>query len=594
MARPTEKNAFHRHCIYETKWAFLALYLIILFISPIIAHASDVPIQVKGLKNSLLANAKGHLASITVKCGAPRWQVDSALIQARQQVQQALEALGYYQPIITPKLSHQNACWHISLTVKPGQPIRIKKIKLSLAGPGKQNPGFRKILGISALKTGQILDQGKYSTLKQNLQTYAHAHGYFDAHFTEHSIQVNKAKHSAQITLTFETGKRYAFGKTIIESHSLNPQLIRGFLNYHPGEPYNSNTLVESQNALMSSGYFDNVRLQTLVKNRVNGKVPVRLSTTPARRYQLLTGIGYATDTGPALRLDFRNHRVNRAGHRYALNLQLARIQSQATAHYEIPLSNPRFDWLSFQSGYQYQNTLAAQSRTWKLSVAHNHLMLNGWIRRFSLEYLNENSSIAGQTLSGHFLIPSIGFSRTTAYDVIYPERGWSIHTTLSGAVKRVISTQSFIQAKIDAKSLTPMFGGHILTRLTLGATAVKDLTQLPTTLRFFAGGARSIRGYSYQSLGPNNNQGILIGGRYIAVGSLEFEHHLTGPFYWSVFYDLGNAFDAWPFTVRQGLGVGINWHSPLGPIKIDFARPLNPLPGGRHFAIQVSMGPVL
>ncbi|WP_455380044.1 POTRA domain-containing protein, partial [Acidihalobacter prosperus] len=138
MAKPRESNPPHGFCVQDAKWAFLALSLVILFISPVIAHASDVPIEVTGLSGPLLANAKGHLAGIDVNCSAPKWQVDSALIQARQQVRRALEALGYYNPAITPELGHRNACWHIRLAVKPGQPVRITNLTLSLAGPGQK------------------------------------------------------------------------------------------------------------------------------------------------------------------------------------------------------------------------------------------------------------------------------------------------------------------------------------------------------------------------------------------------------------------------------------------------------------------------
>ncbi|OBS09868.1 hypothetical protein Thpro_020918 [Acidihalobacter prosperus] len=558
------------------------------------ARAADATIAIEGITGSLLDNAHAHLAAITLACDAPPWRADSALAQARRAVGKALAALGYYRPEIASQLNRDKSCWRIRLDVKAGKPVRITALKLDLAGPGRHDAGLRAIIDDSGLATGQVLDQGRYSALKQRLEAYAHEHGYFDARFAEHRILVDPTTHGASIALALDTGPRYAFGRTQLDIHALDPALVSGFLTYRPGEPYNANAVIESQSALVASGYFDSVRLQTLSRERAHGEVPMRLTTTPARRYQLLTGAGYSTDTGPTLKLDFRNRRVNRAGHRYALNLQLARIQSQATARYEIPLANPRTDWLTLEAGYQYQNTLTAQNRTWKLAATRTHLLSDGWLRRLSLEYLNENSTIAGETLSGHFLIPGIGFSRTVADAPVYPQRGWSADARLSGAARGVVATESFVQTRLSVHTITPLLGGRVFARAALGATAVQDINALPATLRFFAGGARSVRGYAYQSLGPTDSQGVVVGGRYLAVGSLEFDHHLAGQFYWAMFYDAGNAFDNWPFTLRRGAGVGLRWHSPLGPIRLDIATPLNPPPGASRFVIQVSMGPEL
>lgn len=558
------------------------------------AQAADAGIDVQGLSGALLDNARAHLTAVTLACDAPAWQADLALAQADRAVSRALNALGHYSPTIKPELSREGACWHIRVQVAPGPPVRIAAMDIVLSGAGKHDSALRALLENSGLHVGDTLDQGLYSALKQRLESAASDQGYFDARFVRHSILVDPQAHSARIELDFDTGRRYVFGPTQLDIHSLDVSLVRGFLDYRQGQPYSNAAVIETQNALVSSGYFDSVRLVTDVHGRHDGEVPMHLVTTPARRFQLLTGAGYSSDTGPAVRLDFRDRRVNRAGHRFAFNLQLARIQSQATARYEIPLSNPRTDWLTLEGGYQYQNTLTAQSRIWKLAATRTHMLADDWLRRLSLTYLNENSSIAGQTLSGHFLMPGISFSRTVATPPIYPRKGWAVDAGLTGAARGMVATESFVQTKLMLHGIMPALGGRILARAALGATAVRDVTQLPATLRFFAGGARSVRGFAYQSLGPTDAQGVVVGGRYLAVGSVEYDHHLYGNFYWAVFYDAGNAFDTWPFTVRRGAGVGLRWRSPLGPIRLDIGRALNPLPGAGLYTVQVSMGPEL
>jgi translocation and assembly module TamA len=101
------------------------------------------------------------------------------------------------------------------------------------------------------------------------------------------------------------------------------------------------------------------------------------------------------------------------------------------------------------------------------------------------------------------------------------------------------------------------------------------DFDSMPPNLRFFAGGDRSLRGFGFQELGPLNSIGEVNGGRYLAVGSLEYERHLFGDFGLAGFVDAGNAFDAGDFEVAAGVGLGLRWRSPVGLVRVDLAAPV-------------------
>ena len=107
--------------------------------------------------------------------------------------------------------------------------------------------------------------------------------------------------------------------------------------------------------------------------------------------------------------------------------------------------------------------------------------------------------------------------------------------------------------------------------------------------MRFFAGGDESIRGFSYQSLGPKDEDGNVIGGSHLLIGSLEYEHHLRGNFYGAAFIDGGNAFDGTDIDPAWGTGLGIKWRSPLGPFSFYVAHPLNK--SEDDFRVHVSLG---
>ena len=126
--------------------------------------------------------------------------------------------------------------------------------------------------------------------------------------------------------------------------------------------------------------------------------------------------------------------------------------------------------------------------------------------------------------------------------------------------------------------------------RSELGATQVNDFEELPTSLRYFAGGDNSVRGYDYKSLGPMKD-GKVVGGNNLWVNSIEYDYLVRPTWAVAAFYDIGNAADDFHLTLARGTGLGIRWISPIGPVRVDIARALD-FPNGWH--LHVSMGPDL
>jgi translocation and assembly module TamA len=118
---------------------------------------------------------------------------------------------------------------------------------------------------------------------------------------------------------------------------------------------------------------------------------------------------------------------------------------------------------------------------------------------------------------------------------------------------------------------------------------------RVPLSLRFFAGGDNSVRGYDYESLGPRNALGELIGGNRVFEASVEYEHPLTESWSIATFVDAGNAFLGSDFKLRTGAGIGARWFTPIGPIRLDVAWPIDMAPGeDAGPRLHISLGPDL
>ena len=146
----------------------------------------------------------------------------------------------------------------------------------------------------------------------------------------------------------------------------------------------------------------------------------------------------------------------------------------------------------------------------------------------------------------------------------------------------------------LQAKGLTSFAGGHrLLGRLQAGGIATNDFAAIPPSLRFFAGGDQSVRGYDYQSLSPRDSAGKRVGGRYLLVGSVEYQYPLAERWRLATFVDQGNAFDHLNDPLQTGVGIGLRWVSPVGPLRLDLAHALDDEQGS-NFRIHFSMGPEL
>src|SRR5690606_32233549 len=133
---------------------------------------------------------------------------------------------------------------------------------------------------------------------------------------------------------------------------------------------------------------------------------------------------------------------------------------------------------------------------------------------------------------------------------------------------------------------------GRFISRVEVGATSVDDFSLLPASLRFFAGGDVSVRGFDYNTLGPTDDEGNVIGGRHLLAGSIEYEQRIPGNWSAAVFYDAGNALNAFGDDLRAGAGVGLRWRSPIGQIRLDAARPVDGPDGALR--IHLYVGPDL
>jgi translocation and assembly module TamA len=357
----------------------------------------------------------------------------------------------------------------------------------------------------------------------------------------------------------------------------LDENLVRRFLDFEAGMPYDNRLLTKAYNDLSRSGYFSRIELMPEFERASNQQLPVSIVLEPADRIEYTVGFGLSTDTGPRARAGFKNRRVNNRGHRLQTDLSVSTILQGLSAEYRKPLTDPRTEWLSYTSALSSENTDSSKSDTAGVGVRRTKQIKPQWMRTLSLDLSYDRYTIGDVASSSRLVLPGIIYDHKRADLDVFPTRGRRLTLELRGAAYALGSDTSFMQTIVGARFVRSLSAdSRLLARATVGVTAQSEFLELPPSVRFFAGGDESVRGFGYETLGPTDDLGNVIGGSNLLVASIEYEHRLRNEIFGAIFVDAGNAFDGLDVDAALSAGLGVIWRSPVGPLRFYLAHPLN------------------
>ena len=558
--------------------------------------AEPVKVIVSGVSGDALKNVKAALAvpPALVQDGVVNRQwLERFVSQVPERARRALEPFGYYDAKIRADLEQlTEKTWRIAVTITPGEPVRVAGVSVSLQGPGAGEEGLKKLAEAFPLKQGDILIQARYEEAKAALRSRAVDSGYLDAAYTVHEIRVAPAEYSAVIELELQTGQRYFFGEVRIEGAPRYPEgFVRRYVTIKKGDVFSYARLGETQLNLAGSERFREVVPVPEISEARDAHIPVvlRLEEAPTRR--LRPGVGYETDVGPRFTLEYRDMNVFDRGQEFHTELNLSERLKILAAGYVLPDFKDIDGSTALQTRLRREDVSAYTSEAATAEAIRTRGFGRGRTGAAYLRVEREDSTV-GQVLVRSFLVlPGLRFSVRRFDNPVRPNRGHYYSVDLSGTDEALGSNTRFSRVVAEGGLLTRLSPRLLLsTRARAGSTFLNaPVSTLPVSYRFFAGGDRSVRGYAYQSLGPRDAAGGLVGGKNLLSGSVELERALFTKWAAAVFYDAGNAFDA-PGRVRlfQGAGVGGRYYSVIGALRLDLARQLAvPSPAYRvHFTV--------
>lgn len=575
-ARPTAHG-----CLLAAARRYLPLAASLL-LAAVPALADSVRVKVNGLDSELEQNVRAKLSLVAL---AERDDLTELAVRrlhrrAPQQVVEALQPFGYYEPQVQRTLSRRDdGTWLATYTIEPGPVVTIADVTVSATGPGRNNAKLLFAIANNALETDAPLRHRRYERLKSAMRRAALEEGYLDASFTTHVMRVDPTARRADIELVLETGPRFMFGEVTIEQDALADSLVRRYLDIEPGTPFDQTRLLDAQYALQDSGFYSSVEVRAERERAENYRVPVRLTATPRKRQRYSAGVGFTSDAGPRVTLGWENRRINDRGHRADVDLRVSEPRVEFSTRYSRPFGDPRTDRYVYSFAHRDED-LGDDTDSRRQEVAATQTRVLGeWQRNLYLQLTHEISQIAEVSSSDTLLLPGIAMTRSRTDNAVQPRRAQRWTGDLRGSHGALGADTNFLRLKLETRLVHPMGRGRILYRGDLGLSAVGDFGELPASQRFFAGGDRSVRGYGYNELGPRDADGFVIGGRYLFAGSVELEWPIVGRWSTAAFVDAGNAFNDFSDfggLLRYSVGVGARLRTPVGVVRVDVAKPVS------------------
>ncbi len=602
MDGKAENRCSHR-CTPVRPRAFVCLsclLAVVLLLLPLTSvQALDEPslqISIKGLDNKTTRQLRKILSlnRLAKKQTFTDLQVRQAYQKADGEIQRFMNSRGYYEASIRATLRKVNATWRVHFLIAPGAPVMISEVSVSARGEGEDFPTIRDYVENFPLQPGQVFNHKKYEDARQQLLNQALQQGFLDATLSRHVVELSRRKHRAVIRLQLDTGPRYYFGPVRVVQDRLQTALLAPFITLREGQPYTTAAILEQQDVLARSDYFSEIYVQPLREQARGTAVPVEIRPILRKPNRYSLGIGYSTDTGIRGSIGWERRPLNRKGHSVSVNGLLSRVIASGGMRYRIPIRDPREDELAITALLTREQVDDRISQVGRLGVARV-IMRGQWRETLALNLEAELFSAGVQDdVASRLLLPSVDWTRITPRRQMYVTRGHRASFLLQGSSTALFSSARFAQARLASKWIFPLgTNGRLLTRGEAGLTHVASIYDLPGSFRFYAGGDQSIRGYSYASLGPVDVNGEVAGGKYLLVGSAEYEHKLGGNWSLATFYDAGNAFNNLDTArVAMGAGLGVRWRSPIGQIRLDFAAGIND--PDNNWRVHLYMGPDL
>ena len=583
------------HCFKRCLFLLVNSILIGLFALPLQAAEANYQVDILVMPNlqtdQLQTNDEAALLTDLLKkhLDIVKWRDNPRMSPAEwlrlyqaapQAIADLLATEGYFSPEINASIDTIAGVSQAKFLINAGKPTLVSTVDLSFSGAILQQDAANltaRTATIESLKqnwllqTGTVFKQTDWNQAKRRLLINLLVERYPNASIKASKAEVNPALNTVAISIDVDSGQSFTFGELTVEGLKRYPASIIQDLNrIKPGTIYSQTRLQVLQTRLEESGYFQGVEVTASTATAVNDVVPVKVVVQENPSISMGLGAGYSTNTGARAQLTYNDLNLFNRGWRLTSSLKPEQRAQSLSALVRLPTDSDGYRD-SFNAGLdrrviEGQITTSGQTginRSW--GPRRNEQTIGA---AYLIEH-QELDNAPSATKSVATLSYGITLRRTD--NDRNPTLGYLFNAQFAVAPIEQLSSGRFLQSYAKVQGYYPITKStQIIAKAEIGMVNGKN--SAPAAFLFRAGGDQSVRGYAYQSLGVNEGDAI-VGGRYLATGSVEVIQWLTQQWGAAIFVDVGNAANSLQdLKPVYGYGLGARWRSPIGAIGGDIA----------------------
>lgn len=495
--------------------------------------------------------------------------------RARKEIREILATEGYFSPAIERQdLDGER----LRVVVTPGRRTSISALDLRFSGDitGSEGERPQRLAALQAawgLPVGQPFRQADWDAAKQRLLDALSSREYAAASISDSRALIDPESASARLEVEVDSGPVFRFGRLQINGLSdYDVSLIERYRPPEVGEPYSQERLLRFQTALQNTSYFASVVVDIDRSSATPEAIPVRVDVTEAKPRRIGFGAGASSNTGYRVETSYSD--AHFMGRPWNL-VSGVRVEQRRQLGYADVFLPPSVSGYLDSVGVLAEHTNISGLQTQRQSIGVVRTIPRGSMEnRLALNYQHEILTPEGSIRSSRSaLTANWSWTYRAVDNMLDPRRGQVVNLQLGGASRALLSDRNFVRIYGRYQHFFPISERDVLIlRAEGGMTIAASRDGVPQDFLFRTGGAQTVRGYAYQSLGVTEGSAT-VGGRYLAVTSAEYVHWYEGNWGVAAFVDAGNANDQRElFKMNLGYGFGPRWRSPAGPIAVDLA----------------------
>ncbi|MFC5520390.1 autotransporter assembly complex protein TamA [Polaromonas jejuensis] len=512
------------------------------------------------------------------------------IVLAERNVRNLVGTLGFFSPDIRiTREGGLNERPTIVVAVDPGEATLTGPVAINFAGDIAESPDPDAIAQRAEIRrdwrlpTGQRFTQEAWDGAKTQALRKLVARRYPAGKLADSLADVDAPARTAHLTLQLDSGPLYRLGPMEVTGiQRYDPLLVPRLARLNAGAVYDQSQLVEAQQRLASSGYFDSAYIFVDPASDPQA-APVQVQVREARLQKVILGVGATTDSGPRASVEHTHQRVPGIGWRAVTKLQLEKKDPFAQTEWTSIPDEASWRWVALGRTERIDdNELITQAQRLRFGRTQAGDRID---RNIYLQYDRANvhgtgllGNSAADTGDGSALTANYVWTGRYFNSLPFPSNGYGLGFELGAGTTLGENRQPFTRTTGRWLGIQTLGRGRIAMRAEGGAVLAKDAARIPSAQLFRTGGDNTVRGYGYRDIGIPLANGVVGPGRYMAVGSVEWQRPLMidgRPSEWenTVFLDAGAVADK-PRDLRPsvGLGTGVRWRSPIGPLQIDLA----------------------